>query len=72
MDEDDSNYAFGARTTLLPKNSLASIGDIFDYEDAIKALVVTDTEIVNDSSLTLYLKLDGERVTIAPKSTCKI
>lgn len=50
----------------------ASIGDIFDYEDAIKALVVTDTEIVNDSSLTLYLKLDGERVTIAPKSTCKI
>ena len=50
----------------------ASVGDIFDYEDAIRGLMVTDTEIVNDSEKTLYLKIDGEPITIAPRSTYKI
>ena len=49
-----------------------TIGDIFDYEDAIKELKVTDTEIQNSSDLTLYLTVDGKRVTVAPKSTLKI
>jgi hypothetical protein len=49
-----------------------TIGDIFDYEDAINSLVITDTEIVNDSELTMYLKIDGEKLTVAPKSTFKL
>lgn len=44
----------------------ASVGDIFAYEDAVKALVLTDSEIYNPSSLTLYVKVDGENRTIAP------
>ena len=49
-----------------------TIGDIFDYEDAIKALKITDDEIVNNSSLTVYLKVDGEKITVAPRSTYKL
>lgn len=49
-----------------------TIGQIFDYEDAIKALVITDTTILNSSDLTLYLTVDGERVTLAPKSTYEL
>ena len=49
-----------------------TVGDIFDYEDAINSLVITDTEIVNDSELTMYLKIDGEKLTVAPKSTFKL
>ncbi len=49
-----------------------TIGEIFDYEDAIKSLVITDTEIQNDSSLTLYLKIDGNPVVIPPKTTYTI
>ena len=49
-----------------------TIGDIFDYEDAIKALEITDDEIVNNSSLTVYLKVDGEKITVAPKSIYKL
>ena len=32
-------------------------------------LTVTDTEIRNDSDLTLYLTVDGERVVISPASS---
>ena len=49
-----------------------TVGQIFDYEDAIKALVITDTEIVNSSLLTMYIKIDGTPVTVAPKSIYKI
>ena len=50
----------------------ASVGDIFDYEDAIKTLIITDTEIVNPSDKPIYLKLDGECVIIAPDFTLKL
>ena len=49
-----------------------TIGQIFDYEYAIKALVITDTEIINRSALTLYLKVDGERITMAPNSIYRL
>lgn len=49
----------------------ASVRDIMAYEDAIAAAVVTDEGIVNNSSLTLYAKCDGERITVAPGSTYK-
>lgn len=45
------------------------VAEIFDYEDAIAALVVTDTEIVNPSALDLYLTVDGERVVVKAGST---
>ena len=47
----------------------ATVGDILDYEDAIAALAVTDTELKNDSALPLYVKIDGTPVIVPPKST---
>ena len=47
----------------------ATVGEIFDYEDAINALVVTDDEIVNNSSLDMYIKLDGENIIVKANST---
>ncbi len=46
----------------------ASVGEIFAYEDAVRALRVTDTEIKNDSEITLYITADGERITLEPHS----
>ena len=50
----------------------STVGNIFDYEDAIKALEITDTEIVNNSALTIYIKIDGAPVTVEPKSSHKL
>ena len=47
----------------------ASVGTILDYEDAVKSALVTETGIVNNSNLPLYAKIDGEKITIPPKST---
>ena len=49
----------------------ASIGEIFDYEDAIKSAVINEWGITNNSSLTLYATVDGERVTVRPNSVFK-
>ena len=43
----------------------ASVGEIMDYEDAVKAVTVTETEIKNPSNIDLYIKIDGEK-TILP------
>ena len=48
----------------------ATVHDIFAYEDAAKALVYTDTEIINNSDITLYLTVNGKRTTLMPE--CKI
>ena len=50
----------------------ASVGAILDYEDAVKSAIVTETEIVNNSNLPLYAKIDGEKVVVQPKTTYKI
>ena len=47
----------------------ASVGEIFDYEDAIAALTVTDTELINPTSLDLYVKIDGNPVKVKANST---
>ena len=31
-----------------------------DYEDAVKAVMISDTEIRNPSNVDLYIKIDGE------------
>ena len=46
----------------------ASVGEIFDYEDAVKAVVITDEKIINPSPIDLYIKIDGVRVTLAANS----
>ncbi len=46
----------------------AAVSDILEYEDAVKALRILETELVNDSDVTLYITLGGERTVIAPHS----
>ena len=82
VDEDGNTKIFALQRFLVnfgnnrrlrqEKYFYGTIGQIFDYEDAIKALVITDTEIINRSALTLYLKVDGERITVAPRATYQL
>ena len=46
--------------------------EIFDYEDAVKSLIVTDEYIENPSDISLYIKLDGERIILAPHAKYNI
>lgn len=50
----------------------ASVGDIFSYEDAVKALRVTDTEIENPSDIPVYVTVDGNPLIITAKTTVEI
>lgn len=50
----------------------ATVRDIFEYEDAVNAAIITDEKIENPSEITLYLKINGKRVTLFPKETYKI
>ncbi len=42
----------------------ASVEEIFAYEDAVRGLIVTDTAVENPSDITVYIKVDGKRVTL--------
>ena len=46
----------------------ATVRDIFEYEDAVKELQITETEIYNPTDITLYIKADGERIVLRPGS----
>ena len=46
----------------------ASVGEIFDYEDAVKAIEITEEKIVNPSPIDLFIKIDGKRYTLAANS----
>lgn len=50
----------------------ASVGEIFDYEDAVKAVTVTESKIVNHSDMDLYIKIDGVRKTLHANATIQI
>jgi hypothetical protein len=50
----------------------ASNKELFEYEDAVKAVVITEREIINPSDVSLYLTVDGGRVIISPKSSISI
>ena len=50
----------------------APVGDIFDYEDAVKSIVVTETEIKNDSDIDLYITLDGKKKILCAHSIIKL
>ena len=44
----------------------APVGEIFDYYEATKALIIGDKTIENKADVAIFLLVDGERVTIAP------
>ncbi|MBQ2738558.1 MAG: hypothetical protein IJF38_07695 [Clostridia bacterium] len=50
----------------------ASVDDIFDYQDAMEALVVTECSVTNPSDIPLYVRLNGEFVIITPNSTVTV
>lgn len=50
----------------------ATVADVFDYEDAVKALKITDDTIDNTSNITLYIKIDGKETMLAPFSSYKL
>ncbi len=50
----------------------ATVGEIFDCEDAIKSAVITKNEIQNNSDKALYAEIGGERVVIAPRANVSI
>ena len=47
----------------------ATVGEIFAYEDAVRALQIGAERIYNPSELTVYLEIDGNRLTVPPKSS---
>lgn len=46
--------------------------EIFDYEDAVAALIVTDEKIENPTGTALYITVDGERIKMEPHTTYKL
>lgn len=47
----------------------APVDDIFDYEDAVKAVRCEGGRICNPSGLTVYAEADGKRLVLAPGET---
>ena len=44
----------------------ASVGEIFDYEAAVKMLVINNEGIYNPSSLPIYIKVNGKNRVVSP------
>ena len=44
----------------------ATVDDIFAYEDAVKALTITESEVINNSNITLYIKANGKNMILQP------
>ncbi|MBQ8321037.1 MAG: polysaccharide deacetylase family protein [Clostridia bacterium] len=49
----------------------ASNRDIFEYEDAVKALVITDEGIVNNSDIAVYVTINNVKTVISANSEYK-
>lgn len=50
----------------------ATVSELLEYEDAIKALRITDSEIVNDSDKEIFLTVNGKKISVAANSSYKI
>ena len=50
----------------------AGVSEIFAYEDAVKAVEISDDMVKNPTDVTLYIKVDGKRITLAPYSEIKL
>ncbi len=46
--------------------------EIFDYEDAVNALITTDEKIENPTDVAVYITVDGERIKMEPHSVYMI
>ena len=44
----------------------AAVGEIFDYEEAAKQIVIKDDGVYNPSSLPIYIIIDGKREVVSP------
>ena len=42
----------------------ATVGEIFDYADALKKLIITDCVVTNPTEVDLYIRVDGKNVLI--------
>ena len=50
----------------------ATNAEIFDYEDAVKSVIIDKDTIENPSEITLFIKIDEKQITLAPKSRIEI
>lgn len=50
----------------------ATVSEIFEYEDAMNSLQITDGKIINPSDKELYISIDGKRYVVSPTSELTI
>ncbi|MBR7116381.1 MAG: hypothetical protein IKC87_01570 [Clostridia bacterium] len=50
----------------------ATVGDIFNYNNVVNSLIWENDSVCNPSGRTVYLKVDGERVMLAPSETVRL
>ena len=50
----------------------ASVGELFDYEDAVGSIIITDAAIQNPSPIDLYIKIEGERIKLPAGGEIKL
>ena len=50
----------------------ATVSEIFEYEDAMNSLQITDEKIINPSDKELYVSIDGKRYVVSPTSELTI
>ena len=43
--------------------------ELHDYVEALRSLEVTDTSVTNPSDVTVYILVNGVRVTLEPNAT---
>lgn len=44
----------------------ATVREVFEYEDALRAATVTESGVINNSDKVIYMKHNGKRVTLHP------
>lgn len=47
----------------------ASVGEIFDYADAVRLLIISEQGIENPTEIEIYLKVDKDCIVLAPHTT---
>lgn len=50
----------------------ATVGEIFDYDEAVKLLVISSDGVYNPSSLPIYIKVDGKREIVSPLGVVRL
>lgn len=50
----------------------ACVGEIFDYEDAVMSLKITEKGVFNPTDTPIYIKINGEKRIVSPLGVCEI